>query len=179
MLLKLIWGRNSIFFLLNIEHWSVSAWSGYAVGEAYNYNASSMVSLWSVLWSIIILKYVDKTIYWQNQKIRLCVRLWTIMRLQCVRWPALLQDSWAQAKPNLLCVCVGGGCRGYSEALKVSIEHLQQVRHANRGRLLLWTPGPVPLWDFHVISCRDQSLLHLFCFRTFEFRTSLGTSVLL
>ena len=26
-------------------------------------------------------------------------------------------------------------------------KHLQRVRHANRGRLLLWTPGPVPLWD--------------------------------
>ena len=27
------------------------------------------------------------------------------------------------------------------------MEHLQRVRHANRGRLLLRTPGPVPLWD--------------------------------
>ena len=27
---------------------------------------------------------------------------------------------------------------------------MQRVRHANRGRLLLWTPGPVPLWDLHV-----------------------------
>ena len=26
------------------------------------------------------------------------------------------------------------------------IEHMQRVRHANRGRLLLRTPGPVPLW---------------------------------
>ena len=33
---------------------------------------------------------------------------------------------------------------------EVSIEHLQRVRHANRGRLLLRTPGPVPLWDLHV-----------------------------
>ena len=30
---------------------------------------------------------------------------------------------------------------------EVSIEHLQQMRHANRGRLLLWTPGPFPLSD--------------------------------
>ena len=30
------------------------------------------------------------------------------------------------------------------------IEHMQRVRHANRGRLLLRTPGPVPLWDLHV-----------------------------
>ena len=33
---------------------------------------------------------------------------------------------------------------------KVSIEHMQRVRHANRGRLLLRTPGPVPLWDLRV-----------------------------
>ena len=61
----------------------------------------------------------------------------------------------------------------------VSIEHLQQVWHANRGRLLLRTPGPVPLWDLHVFQCRDQSLLNLSCVRTFEFRTPLGTSLLL
>ena len=29
---------------------------------------------------------------------------------------------------------------------KVSIEHLQRVQHANRGRLLLRTPGPVTPW---------------------------------
>ena len=34
--------------------------------------------------------------------------------------------------------------------IKVSIEHMQQVWHANRGRLLLRTPGPVSLWDLHV-----------------------------
>ena len=33
---------------------------------------------------------------------------------------------------------------------EVSIEHLQRVRHANRGRLLLRPPGPVPLWDLQV-----------------------------
>ena len=48
---------------------------------------------------------------------------------------------------------------------------MQQVRHANRGRLLLRTPDQVPLWD--------QSLHNLSCFRTFEFRTSLGNSLLL
>ena len=53
-----------------------------------------------------------------------------------------------------------------------------KVRHANRGRLLLRTPGPVPFWDLHVFLCPDQSLLNLSCLRTFEFRTSLGTSVL-
>ena len=34
-----------------------------------------------------------------------------------------------------------------TELREVSIEHLQRVRYANRGRLLLRTPGPVPLWD--------------------------------
>ena len=49
--------------------------------------------------------------------------------------------------------------------------------YANRGRLLLRTPGPVPLWDLQVFWCWDQSLLTLSCLRTFKFRTSLGTSV--
>ena len=62
--------------------------------------------------------------------------------------------------------------------VQVSIEHMQRVRHANRGRLLLRTPGPVPLWDLHVFLCRDQSLLNLSRLRTFEFRTPLGTSLL-
>ena len=30
------------------------------------------------------------------------------------------------------------------------MEHMQRVWHANRGRLLLRTPGAVPLWDLHV-----------------------------
>ena len=59
------------------------------------------------------------------------------------------------------------------------MEHVQRVRHANGGRLLLWTPGPVPLSDLHVFWCRDRSLLGLSCLRAFEFRTSLGTSLLL
>ena len=61
----------------------------------------------------------------------------------------------------------------------ISIEHLQRVRNANRGRLLLRAPGPVPLWDLHVFLCWDQFLLNLSYFRTSEFRTSLVTSVLL
>ena len=38
----------------------------------------------------------------------------------------------------------------FTNLWEVSIEYLQRVRHANRGRLLLQTPGPVPLWDFQV-----------------------------
>ena len=30
------------------------------------------------------------------------------------------------------------------------LSYMQRVRHANRGRLLLLTPGPVPHWDLHV-----------------------------
>ena len=30
------------------------------------------------------------------------------------------------------------------------MEHIQRVRHANRGRLLLRAPSPVPLWDLHM-----------------------------
>ena len=60
---------------------------------------------------------------------------------------------------------------------RFSMEHLQRVRHANRGLLLLRTPGPVSLWDLQVFKYWDKSLLNLTCFRTFEFRTSLGTSV--
>ena len=44
---------------------------------------------------------------------------------------------------------------------EVSTEHLRRVRHANRGRLLLRTPGPVPLWDLQMFWCWDQSLLNL------------------
>ena len=36
------------------------------------------------------------------------------------------------------------------QQILVSIEHLQRVWHADRGRLLLRTPGPVPLCDLHV-----------------------------
>ena len=51
---------------------------------------------------------------------------------------------------------------------------MQRVRHANRGLLLLQTPGPVPLWDLRVYECRDQSLLNLSCLWTFEFRREKG-----
>ena len=34
----------------------------------------------------------------------------------------------------------------FTQLREVSLEHLQRVRHANRGRLLLRTPGPIP-WD--------------------------------
>ena len=36
---------------------------------------------------------------------------------------------------------------------------MQRVRHANRGRLLLRTPGPVPLWDLHVFNLSRNILI--------------------
>ena len=56
---------------------------------------------------------------------------------------------------------------------------LQRVRLANRGRLLLPTPGPVP---FGTCVCSNvETILSRTChvYGTFEFRTSLGTSILL
>ena len=52
-------------------------------------------------------------------------------------------------KPRQTCqhLQIGNHTKILSE---VSIEHSQRVRHANRGRLLLQTPGPVPLWDLHM-----------------------------
>ena len=55
---------------------------------------------------------------------------------------------------------------------------LQGVRLANRGRLLLRTPGPVP---FGTCICSNvETILSWTChvYGPFEFRTSLGTSIL-
>ena len=56
---------------------------------------------------------------------------------------------------------------------------LQRVRLANRGRLLLRTPGPVP---FGTCICSNvETILSWTChvYGPFEFRTSLDTSILL
>ena len=39
---------------------------------------------------------------------------------------------------------------GFLKEVEVYTEHLQRVRHINRGGLLLLTPGPVPLWDLQI-----------------------------
>ena len=56
---------------------------------------------------------------------------------------------------------------------------LQQVRLANSGGLLLKTPGPVPFGT--CISFNVDTILSWIChvYGPFEFRTSLGTSILL
>ena len=46
--------------------------------------------------------------------------------------------------------------RPLTEFWVVSIEHLRRVWHADRGRLLLRTPGPVPFWTCICSSCWDQ-----------------------
>ena len=56
---------------------------------------------------------------------------------------------------------------------------LQRVRLANRGRLLLRTPGPVP---FGTCICSNvENILSWTChvYGPFEFQTSFGTSILL
>ena len=56
---------------------------------------------------------------------------------------------------------------------------LQRVRLANRRRLLLWTPGPVP---FGICICSNvETLLSWTChvYGPFEFRTFLGAAILL
>ena len=56
---------------------------------------------------------------------------------------------------------------------------MQRVRLANRERLLLRTPGPVP---FGTCICSNiETILSWTChvYGTFEFRTPLGTSILL
>ena len=56
---------------------------------------------------------------------------------------------------------------------------LQRVRLANRGRLLLRTPGPIPFGS--CICSNVEAILSWTChvYGPFEFRTSLGTSILL
>ena len=53
------------------------------------------------------------------------------------------------------------------------------MRLANRGRLLLRTPGPVPFWT--CICSNVETILSWTChvYGPFESRTSLGTSILL
>ena len=59
----------------------------------------------------------------------------------------------------------------------VSVEHLQRVWHANRGRLLLRTPGPVPLELAYVLLVETNPFPNLSLFyRTmlFEFPSVLS-----
>ena len=58
----------------------------------------------------------------------------------------------------------------------VSIEHLQRLWHANRGRLLLRTPGPVPLGLAYVLLVETNPFSELVViFPDYALRISLGT----
>ena len=59
--------------------------------------------------------------------------------------------------------------RPFTEFWEVSIEHLRRVWHADRGRLLLRTPGPVPLGLAYVLLVETNPFPNLLLF----FRTML------
>ena len=63
----------------------------------------------------------------------------------------------------------------------VSIEHLWRVWHADRGRLLLLTPGPVPFGLAYILLVETNPFSELFViFTDYALRISLGTfSILL
>ena len=46
----------------------------------------------------------------------------------------------------------------FIELLEVSIEHLQQIWHANIGRLHLRTTGPSHIWDLHFVLLGETNL---------------------
>ena len=56
------------------------------------------------------------------------------------------------------------------------MEHLRRVWHADRGRLLLRTPGPVPLGLAYVLLVETNPLLNLLFYRTvfFEYPSALS-----
>ena len=62
---------------------------------------------------------------------------------------------------------------------EVSIGHLQLVWLANKGRLPFRTPGPVPFGTCFVLMLRPFFPEFVMSTDLFEFRTSLGTPILL
>ena len=94
-------------------------------------------------------------IQWHPQLIRDYTNLWTYYRTWPFYW------FWP-----------------YYQISGVFHRKLQQVRLANRGRLLLRTPGPVP---FGTCICSDADTIFSWACHVldFEFRTYLGTSILL
>ena len=54
--------------------------------------------------------------------------------------------------------------RPFTEFWVVSIEYLRRVWHADRGRLLLWTPGPVPLGLAYILLVETNPLPNLSLF---------------
>ena len=68
--------------------------------------------------------------------------------------------------------------RPFAEFWVVSIEHLRWMWHADRGRLLLRTPGPVPLGLAYVLLVETNPYPELVViFPDYALRISLGTSL--
>ena len=66
----------------------------------------------------------------------------TNVKWHSVTWPyTMTTPYWSDFVPNST----------FYRILSGSIEHLRRVWHADRGRLLLWTPGPVPLGLAYVL----------------------------
>ena len=66
--------------------------------------------------------------------------------------------------------------RPFTEFWVVFIEHLRRVWHADRGRLLLWTPVPVPLGLAYVLRV-ESNFFRTCCYFSpdYALRISLGT----
>ena len=66
--------------------------------------------------------------------------------------------------------------RPFTEFWEISIEHLRWVWHADRGRLLLRTTGPVPFWLAYVLLVETNPFSELVViFTDYALRISLGT----
>ena len=70
--------------------------------------------------------------------------------------------------------------RPFTEFWEAFIEYLRRVWHADRGRLLLRTPGPVPLGLAYVLLVETNPFSELVViFPDYAFRISLGTFLIL
>ena len=94
--------------------------------------------------------------------------------LNDILWPAHIQ--WQPPTDQTLY-----RTRPFTEFWEVCIEHVRRVWHADRGRLLLRTPGPVPLGLAYVLLVETNPFSELVViFPDYTLRISLGTfSILL
>ena len=95
--------------------------------------------------------------------------------IYCLLWPDHIQ--WQPPTDKTLY-----RTRPFTKFWVVSIEHLRRVWHADRGRLLLRTPGPVPLGLAYVLLIETNPFPNLLLFyRTmiFEYPSVLSRFCLL
>ena len=86
---------------------------------------------------------------------------------------------FANLLPNWTLLLISTLLRNFGISITSFHRTLQRVRLANRGRLILRTPGPVP---FGTCICSNvETILSWTChvYGPFKFRTSLCTSILL